>query len=338
VRTGVQIGADLVMTSKRWIGAGTSPASITLSNGTTGGNNVQTHTAAYVTVNDYLPVAIIQTTQTFNTAPVVVDLRSAASLVAARPTTNCYAYATSADFRRAAQRILRGDGGNEYVVGPEPGFSPQLHDRDAGAPCFDATTNTFIGYSLSTIGTESRVVAAGALEFYLSGMRRVAQVRRDSNWVTPYMIQTIAPNGTRMCVDIPWGYPYDYVGVNQFQCNGGGAQRWLLDYSHAGGPALINVQSGTCLEVPGSSAVSGMHLQAHRCHGGANQRWTAQWNTGPGDMLSPLSSPTAWSNGTLRPTLCLAVRGGPSNSSQPVEQATCNRNAAHHDWSFGHSI
>lgn len=342
VRTGVQIGSDLVLTSSRWVSASTSPASITLSNGTTGGNNVQTRTGAYVTVNAYLPVAIIQVAQPFTTTqPVVLDTRTAADLVNAQQATSCYAYRTAADFRRAAQEVRRTDGARELIVGGAFGSNARLDDWDAGAPCFDSVNNTWIGFALSAPGGgETRVMAAAQIEFFVTGMRRVAQVRRDLNWATPFMVQTVAPDGGRMCLDIPWGSPYDQAGLNQYRCHGGTNQRWLLDYSHPTGPALINVNTGTCIDVPSASTTPGQGLQMYRCHSGANQGWASYGNAAslPGDVFSPLSSPTVWTPSGRRQTLCMAVRGGASNSSQPIEQNTCDTTSAAQDWYLGYSI
>ncbi len=341
VRTGVQIGPDLVMTSSRWVSASTNPATITVANGTTGGTNVQTRTAAFVTVNPYLPVAIIQTTQTFATAPVAVDARTAAQLASPAAAVSCYAYRTSADFRRAGQEVRRTDGAREFIVGPVLGLSNRLDDWDAGAPCFDSVNNTWVGFALSSPGNnETRLFAASQINFFLDGMRRVASLRRSLGWPTPFMVQTIAPTGARMCLDVPSANPYDHAGLNQYPCHGGLNQRWLLDYTHPTGPAFINIHTGACIDVPGVSVTAGQAMQMFPCHSGANQGWVANGNapTLPGDTLSPLSSPTVWTANGRRPTLCLSVRGGPSSTSQPVEQATCNVNAAHQDWYLGYTI
>ena len=55
-------------------------------------------------------------------------------------------------------------------------------------------------------------------------------------------------------------------------------------------------------------------------------------------MLAPLSSPQIWTSNGFRPTLCMSVRGGASNVSQPLEQATCNPAAAYQDWYLGYQI
>ncbi|GIH03057.1 hypothetical protein Rhe02_11240 [Rhizocola hellebori] len=49
------------------------------------------------------------------------------------------------------------------------------------------------------------------------------------------------------------------------QPDGGGGQQNVM---------LAGVQSGRCLDVPGSSTTNGTQLQLWDCHGGTNQRWT----------------------------------------------------------------
>jgi len=53
-------------------------------------------------------------------------------------------------------------------------------------------------------------------------------------------------------------------------CNGGGGQSWNPGASGA----LVNPQSGRCLDANGGSSADGTQLIIWTCHGGANQRWT----------------------------------------------------------------
>jgi type 1 glutamine amidotransferase len=53
-------------------------------------------------------------------------------------------------------------------------------------------------------------------------------------------------------------------------CTGGGGQQWT---SGANG-ALVNAQSGRCLDANGGSSADGTQLIIWSCHGGTNQRWT----------------------------------------------------------------
>lgn len=341
VRTGVQLGSDLILTSSRWVTATTVPASITVANGAVGGSGVQVRTAAYVTVNPYLPFAIIQVTQAFPTPGLALDGRTAAQLASSGAAMTCFAYRTTADFRRAGQAARRTDGAREVIIGSPTGTLERLDDVDAGAPCVDPSTNALIGVALASPNVgETRVFALAHVAGFIDGMRRVAAMRRANNWATPFMVQTVAPDGTRMCLDVPSGNPYDHADVNQYRCHGGLNQRWLLDGAHPFGPAFVNMATGTCLDVPGLSTAAGTPMQMYACNGGSNQAWTARGNAAglPGDTLSPGSSPTVWIGGSRRPTLCLSVRGGASNLTRRIEQATCDVNAAHQDWYLGYAL
>ncbi|NED87963.1 hypothetical protein G3I76_48765, partial [Streptomyces sp. SID11233] len=59
--------------------------------------------------------------------------------------------------------------------------------------------------------------------------------------------------------------------VELWDCNGGNNQKW----SHtASTGALVNPQSGRCLDVPDASTADGTQLEIWDCHGGNNQKWS----------------------------------------------------------------
>ncbi|MGN5634354.1 lectin [Streptomyces sp. AC154] len=59
--------------------------------------------------------------------------------------------------------------------------------------------------------------------------------------------------------------------VELWDCNGGNNQKW----SHtASTGALVNPQSGCCLDVPDASTADGTQLEIWDCHGGDNQKWS----------------------------------------------------------------
>ncbi|MFC8452454.1 lectin [Kitasatospora sp. NPDC057223] len=58
--------------------------------------------------------------------------------------------------------------------------------------------------------------------------------------------------------------------VELWDCNGGNNQKWT--YS-SGTKALVNPQSGRCLDIPGASTTDGTQLEIWDCNGGNNQRW-----------------------------------------------------------------
>ncbi len=330
VRTGLLVGPDLVLTSARFVPAGVNASAIQVTNGV---NGAQVRSGWVVTLNPYMPVAIIQTTQPFaSPGAVIIDARSAQGIVNAGARLECSAYRSANEFQTAAQAVIRTDGPREYLVGPNPNSTQRLDDWDAGAPCFDTNTGSWVGFALSSPGNnQTRVFVASEIAFFVRGMQRLAQVRRNTVGAA-FMVQTTAPGGARMCLDIPWGWPYDGIGLNQIPCTGNLSQRWFLDTSHTGAPSLINAVTGTCVDVPGGSQQPGERLQAYACHDGPNQGWAGNG----GGRLAPLSAPLNRATG-LR-TLCMSVRGGASGVTQPVEQATCVAGAAQQDWSFGYGF
>ncbi|MEV0919503.1 lectin [Streptomyces sp. NPDC049967] len=59
--------------------------------------------------------------------------------------------------------------------------------------------------------------------------------------------------------------------VELWDCNGGNNQKW--SYTASTG-ALVNPQSGRCLDVTGASTADGTQLEIWDCHGGNNQKWS----------------------------------------------------------------
>jgi hypothetical protein len=78
---------------------------------------------------------------------------------------------------------------------------------------------------------------------------------------------------------------------------------------------LVNVESGLCLDVAGTSATGGA-VQQWPCSGQATQRWHIA-STAGGVRLSAASTGS-----------CLAVAGGPSSAGAAVQQAPCDGSAA----------
>jgi hypothetical protein len=56
-----------------------------------------------------------------------------------------------------------------------------------------------------------------------------------------------------------------------FTCNGTGAQQWSWNTSTM---ALMNPQSGRCLDDPSSSTTDGTQLQLFDCNASAAQQWS----------------------------------------------------------------
>ncbi|MEU9946405.1 RICIN domain-containing protein [Streptomyces lavendulae] len=79
------------------------------------------------------------------------------------------------------------------------------------------------------------------------------------------------------CLEIPLNHDYDGAPAQQWDCNGGANQTWIVEA--ALGPdnrqawTLRNAESGKCLEVADWRKDAGAPVRVWQCTGGANQQW-----------------------------------------------------------------
>lgn len=324
VRTGLLVAPDLVMVSRRWFHSGMTASSLTVRHGATATSPTQP--GWELTVNSYMPMAFLQVAQPFTGVPAVTfTSRTAPQLVGTAAT--CFGFDSATAFGQAGQSIVALDGEREVLGQASPNG---LEDHDAGAPCFNVAGG-FIGFVLDTRGSgasyRSRIFAINDTVWHVQNHQRLARVRRASPSPQGFKLQYEASQFTAMCADTA-SNPYDRAAVSSFPCHGGKNQRWLMDLENPNGPAFINLQTATCIDVPGGTTVPGTQLLLNRCNGGRNQVFQ-QGRVGPADTgatLAPANSPTNWAATPPRRTLCMVARGGASALSSVLEQATCSTN------------
>ncbi|MCM2416379.1 ricin-type beta-trefoil lectin domain protein [Streptomyces sp. RKAG290] len=56
--------------------------------------------------------------------------------------------------------------------------------------------------------------------------------------------------------------------VNLWTCNGAANQQWNVSNG-----ALVNPQSGRCLDIPALNTANGTQLDIWDCNNGSNQKW-----------------------------------------------------------------
>lgn len=160
-----------------------------------------------------------------------------------------------------------------------------VEDADAGAPCFDVSRWTAVGMVHRLVNGNLQLLRYTAMQAWLDGQRNVAALRNDARNARLALF-TVAPNGTRMCLDIPFGSPYDGEVPTVYPCHYGPAQRFWLDSSVD--PARVRLASdasGRCLDMPSGSTLSGTNYQQFGCHLGFNQRFTyTTWNDAAGGV------------------------------------------------------
>lgn len=317
--TGLQLGPDLFITSGRFIGHGTAPANVrvTAAPGTAG---AQSTAAAGVNASDFFPAAIVHHADfaANNTQVYTVDQRTAPALV--NQIVRCYEYVGDrmnyADMRLTAANA---DGtmnmSNAFLTGDT------VEDADAGAPCFDLSRWSAVGMVHRQVNGSLQLVRYAPMQAWLDGQRNVATLRNDAR-NTRGAFYTVAPDGTRMCLDIPFGSPFDGEVPTVYPCHYGPAQRFWLDVSvDAGRVRLASDASGRCLDMPSGSTISGTNYQQFGCHLGFNQRFTyTTWNDAAGGVKLGITHAPGQS-------LCLSVEGGPTNVSHAVEERTCTGSA-----------
>ncbi|MEU4345977.1 RICIN domain-containing protein [Streptomyces sp. NPDC023838] len=79
------------------------------------------------------------------------------------------------------------------------------------------------------------------------------------------------------CLEIPMGHDYDGAPAQQWDCNGGANQTWIVDATQTADGRLAwtyrNAESGKCLEVADWRKDAGAPVRVWQCTGGANQQW-----------------------------------------------------------------
>lgn len=117
------------------------------------------------------------------------------------------------------------------------------------------------------------------------------------------------------CLDVVAGSTANGARVQQWDCNGGLQQAWLLDSLSVGYFRLINVKSGKCMDIRNVSTADGAWVQQWDCNGGNQQRFSANTTDG-GRSIRIRASHSG---------KCLDVTGGPgaTGNGVKIQQWTC---------------
>jgi hypothetical protein len=73
-----------------------------------------------------------------------------------------------------------------------------------------------------------------------------------------------------MCVQLTGGSTADGAVLELAACNGGPAQRFVLNSSQD----LVHTPTGKCTDVRDNQTANGTRLQLWSCSGGVNQKWS----------------------------------------------------------------
>lgn len=86
-----------------------------------------------------------------------------------------------------------------------------------------------------------------------------------------YNLGTIVAPGK--CVDVSGGSHDDRAQIQDWQCNGTGAQAWRVEDTGNSTVRLVNPQSGKCLDVDANGTANGTKVQLYTCNGTDAQRF-----------------------------------------------------------------
>jgi len=140
-----------------------------------------------------------------------------------------------------------------------------------------------------------------------------------------YNFGTLAAPGK--CMDVSGGSSADGANIQQWQCNGSGAQSFRVENLSNGAARLINTSSNKCVDVSGMGTADGTKVQLWTCNNSAAQSFRVDnlansnvrfVNTNSNKCLDVAAAGTAdgtkiqlWScNGTNAQTFHPAVIGG----------------------------
>ncbi len=78
------------------------------------------------------------------------------------------------------------------------------------------------------------------------------------------------------CLDVNGARTADGTNIQEWTCNGTGAQSFQIQDLGGGLVRLVNVNSGKCVDVAGAGTADGTNIQLFTCNGGANQTFRLQ--------------------------------------------------------------
>ncbi|NEB93880.1 lectin [Streptomyces bauhiniae] len=158
-------------------------------------------------------------------------------------TTANTAWATSAS---SAPPSYNGDGGTR-PPGPPVG-STGLVTTDNGGKCLDDNTGS------TTNGNK--------IQIWTCNNSAAQQVTRGADGTLKMLGKCVEVTGN--------GGTANGTLIELWDCNDGNNQKWTYN---SNSKALVNPQSGRCLDIPNASTTDGTQLEIWDCNGGNNQRW-----------------------------------------------------------------
>src|SRR5262249_21282957 len=86
-----------------------------------------------------------------------------------------------------------------------------------------------------------------------------------------YNFGTLAHPGA--CLDVPGSSTTDGTGLQEWKCNGTGAQSFRVDDIGGGWSRIVNTNSNKCVDVAWNGTADGTKIQIVGCNGSGAQAW-----------------------------------------------------------------
>ena len=127
---------------------------------------------------------------------------------------------------------------------------------------------------------------------------------------------TITSAFSGKCVDITSASTANGAQVQQYQCNGTGAQKFALSNMGAGWYRLLNVNSGKAIDIAAASTADGAKVQQYTDNGTSAQRFS----------IKPAADPTTFVITNEGSGKCLDVTNWSTNDGGTIQQWSCSGN------------
>ena len=134
---------------------------------------------------------------------------------------------------------------------------------------------------------------------------------------------TIASAFSGKCVDIAAASTANSAQVQQYQCNGTGAQKFSVTNMGQGWYRLLNVNSGKAIDIASASTADGAKVQQYTDNGSTAQRFS----------LAPGADATTFVITNEGSGKCLDVADWSTNDGGKIQQWTCSGNV-NQTWRF----
>ncbi|HWE31464.1 MAG TPA: RICIN domain-containing protein [Polyangia bacterium] len=128
---------------------------------------------------------------------------------------------------------------------------------------------------------------------------------------------TIVRNGSAKCLDVAAAGTTDGTKIQQYTCNGTGAQDFLLE-AVSGGVKIVNTNSGKCVDLAAAGTANGTKVQLYDCNNTVAQTFVAEASSATG--YSQLRNPNS--------NRCIDVSAASNADGAAVQLYDCNGTAA----------